>query len=151
MSEENKYRGWSRMEERKLAALVGRGVPREDIAARLGRSGSAVTARIARLGVATVLRRTFSAAEDQAISKGRTEGATYAAIARRLGRSEGAVKDRARRLGLAARRGARVNGRKPAPRKCLKHGGLFQPDHRLEFVCAACKESEDWQAGPWMG
>lgn len=151
MDEENKYRGWSRMEERILAALVGRGVPREEIAARLGRSGSAVTARIARLGVAENLRRTFSEAEDRTIRQARAAGETYAAIARKLGRSEGAVKDRARRLGLAARRREHAKGRKPAPRKCLKHGGPFQPAHRLEFVCPTCKEGEDWQAGLWLG
>ena len=151
MNDENKYRGWSRMEERQLAALVAHGVPRENIAVRLGRSCSAVTARIARLGIAAFRRRTFSATEDRAIRAAREAGSTYAAIARRLGRSEGAVKDRARRLGVAVRHRTRAGGGKPAPRKCLKHGGLFQPGHRLEFVCTSCKESEEWQAGPWMG
>ncbi len=148
---ENRYRGWSRREEAELAALVAHAVPRDEIATRLNRSRSAVGARISRLGIAADSRRRFGAAEDEAIRTARAAGATYAEIARRLGRSEGAVKCRARWLGLAHRRHLGGPGRKPARRKCLKHGGLFQPGHRLEFVCTPCKESEDWQAGAWMG
>jgi DNA-binding CsgD family transcriptional regulator len=151
MAEANKYREWSRMEEALLAKLLARDMPRQEIAGRLGRSCSAVVARIARLGIAADSRRTFTVAEDRAIRMARTEGATYAAIARRLGRSEGAVKCRARRLGIVVGRHARTGGRKPAPRKCLMHGGRFQPAHRHEFVCLPCKESEEWQAGHWMG
>jgi DNA-binding CsgD family transcriptional regulator len=150
MASDNRYRGWSRRDEAKLAALVARAVPRDEIAIRLNRSRSAVGARISRLGIAEDKRRRFAAAEDEAIRGARAGGATYAEIARRLGRSEGAVKCRARWLGLAAPRHGRHDLRRPAPRKCLKHGGLFQPGHRLEFVCTPCKESEDWQAGAWM-
>jgi ParB-like chromosome segregation protein Spo0J len=151
MAEENKYREWSRMEEAQLAKLLASDMPRQEIAGRLGRSCSAIVARIARLGIADDVRRRFSDSEDRTIRAARTEGATYAAIARRLGRSEGAVKCRARRLGIVVGRGARIGVRKPVPRKCLMHGGRFQPGHRHEFVCIACKESEEWQAGSWMG
>lgn len=151
MDEEHGYRGWSRMEERQLAELVARGTRRDEIAARLRRSRSAIGARIARLGIAADSRRAFSDADDRAIRRARADGTTYAAIARRLGRSEGAVKGRARWLGIVIRRHAHTGGRKPAPRKCLVHGGAFQPGHRHEFVCTTCKESEEWQAGPWMG
>jgi len=139
------------MEDVRLAELVALGLPRANIAARLGRSDSAVGARIVRLGLAADSRRPFSAADDAAIRAGRREGATYAAIARQLRRSEGAVKCRARRLKITAGSGARDGALRPASRKCLKHGGTFQPVHRLEFVCPGCKEGEDWQAGAWMG
>jgi hypothetical protein len=139
------------MEEAVLAELVARDTPRHEIAGRLKRSCSAVGARIVRLGIADNSRRAFSEVEDRAIREARTEGATYAVIARRLGRSEGAVKCRARWLGIVNGRGVRAGGRKPAPRKCLVHGGTFQPAHRHEFVCLPCKESEEWQAGNWMG
>jgi len=150
MRHENRYRAWSRMEEAQLAELAAGGLSREEIASRLGRSCSAVGARIVRLGLADDPRRPFCAVEDRAIASGRKEGATYAAIAQRLGRSEGAVKCRARRLGIPAGRKARAGGR-PAARRCLKHGGPFRPEHRHEFVCPTCKEGEDWQAGTWMG
>lgn len=151
MGQENRYREWSRMEDVRLAELVARDLPREKIAAGLGRSCAAVVARIGRLGLASDPRRAFGAADDAAIREGRAAGATYATIARRLGRSEGSVKCRARRLGVANGHAARRGARKPAPRRCLKHGGPFRPEHRLEFVCPACKEGEDWQAGSWMG
>lgn len=151
MAEENRYREWTRMEEARLAELLARAVPYDEIAVRLGRSRSAVGARVSRLRIATDARRLFTAAEDAMIRTGRADGTTYAAIARRLGRTEGAVKCRARRLGLAAGHPGRPGRRKPPPRRCLKHGGIFQPDHRLEFVCLPCKESEEWQAGRWMG
>ena len=151
MAERKRYRNWSRVDEVTLSKLVAHDMPREVIASRLGRSSSAIAARIARLGIAADSRRAFTEAEDRAIRVARAAGATYAAIARRLGRSEGAVKCRARRLGIVAGHRARRAGRKPPPRKCLRHGGRFQPEHRLEFVCTACKESEEWQAGSWMG
>lgn len=151
MADENRYRSWSRMEETKLAELLARDMPRDDIARRLNRSPSAVGARISRLGLAEDARRRFSDLEDRVIREARASGTTYAAIARRLGRSEGAVKCRARWLGIAARRQAGAGVGRPAPRKCLMHGGRFQPAHRHEFVCPACKESEEWQAGNWMG
>ncbi len=151
MADENRYRSWSRMEEARLAVLVACDVPRDEIAVRLKRSCSAIGARISRLGIAGDVRRRFSESEDRAIRGGRAGGMTYAAIARRLGRSEGAVKCRARGLGIAVRRQAGNGASKPAPRKCLVHGGRFQPAHRHEFVCLACKESEEWQAGAWMG
>ncbi|MDH3231007.1 MAG: hypothetical protein OEN55_14555 [Alphaproteobacteria bacterium] len=151
MAEKNRYRSWSRMEEARLAELLARDTPRHEIARRLDRSHSAVGARISRLGIAADSRRAFGEAEDRAIRAARAAGMTYAAIARRLGRSEGAVKCRARWLGLVVRHRVRRDGRKPSPRRCLRHGGAFQPGHRLEFVCTACKESEEWQAGSWMG
>jgi len=151
MAEKKRYRSWSRMDEVALSELVAHDMPREKIASRLGRSCGAIGARIARLGIAAATRRAFTEAEDAAIRAARAAGATYTAIARRLGRSEGAVKCRARRLGIVAGHRARRADRKPRPRKCLRHGGRFQPEHRLEFVCTACKESEEWQAGSWMG
>ncbi len=151
MADGNRYRGWSRTEEAKLAELLAQNVPRGEIAARLDRSPAAVAARISRLGVAADGRRRFTAAEDRVIREARAAGTTYAAIARRLGRSEGAVKCRARWLGIAGRREARTAAGTPAPRRCLVHGGRFQPAHRHEFVCPACKEGEEWQAGNWMG
>ena len=151
MADEKGYRSWSRMEEARLAELVARALPRDEIAVRLNRSRSAIGARIARLGMAGDIRRRFSESEDRAIREARAIGTTYAAIARRLGRSEGAVKCRARWLGIAARRQAGNGASKPAPRRCLVHGGRFQPAHRHEFVCLPCKESEEWQAGHWMG
>lgn len=151
MADENRYRGWSRMEEARLAVLVACDVPRDEIAVRLNRSCSAIGARISRLGIGDDARRRFGDSEDRTIREARANGTTYAAIARRLGRSEGAVKCRARWLGIAIRRQASNGGSRPAPRKCLKHGGKFQPAHRHEFVCLACKESEEWQAGSWMG
>lgn len=151
MADGNRYRGWSPVEERKLTELLARNVPRGEIAARLNRSPGAIAARISRLGVAADGRRRFSAAEDRVIREARSAGTTYAAIARRLGRSEGAVKCRARWLGLASRRQAGNGVGKPSPRRCLMHGGRFQPAHRHEFVCPACKDGEEWQAGNWMG
>lgn len=150
MREDRKYRVWTRMEETRLAELVARRVPREEIASRFGRSCSAITARITRLGIAVDMRRPFSAADDHAIREGRKAGASYAAIARQLGRSEGSIKGRARWLGAAVKHRSGMGVRKPPRRKCLKHGGVFQPGHRYEFVCAPCKEGEDWLMGPWM-
>ena len=150
MREDKKYRAWTRMDEARLAELVAMHMPREDIAVRLGRSCSAIEARIACLGIAIDTRRPFSASDDRTIREGRRAGAAYAAIARRLGRSEGSIKGRARWLGVTVKHRGAKSGRKPPRRKCLKHGGVFQPGHRLEFVCAPCKEGDDWLMGPWM-
>ena len=78
MREDKKYRAWTRMDEARLAELVAMHMPREDIAVRLGRSCSAIEARIACLGIAIDTRRPFSASDDRTIREGRRAGAAYA-------------------------------------------------------------------------
>jgi len=99
-------RRWTRQQDATLARRYRAGVPRQRIAAALGRSTDAVDARRRALGIPARPRtRPWSRAADDLVRAADAAGLPLAEVARRLGRPSGAVRWRRHALGLQ-RRGA---------------------------------------------
>ena len=99
---------WTRQQDATLARRYRAGVPRQRIAAALGRSPDAVDARRRALGIpARPPTRPWSRAADDLVRAADAAALPLAEVARRLGRPAGAVRWRRRALGLQ-RRGARA-------------------------------------------
>jgi hypothetical protein len=99
---------WTQQQDTTLARRYRAGVPRQRIAAALGRSPDAVDARRRALGIPARPRtRPWSRAADDLVRAADAAGLPLAEVARRLGRPAGAVRWRRRVLGLQ-RRGARA-------------------------------------------
>jgi hypothetical protein len=99
---------WTRQQDATLARGYRAGVPRQRIAAALGRSPDAVDARRRALGIPAHPRtRPWSRAADDLLRAADAARLPLAEVARRLGRPAAAVRWRRRALGLQ-RRGARV-------------------------------------------
>jgi hypothetical protein len=99
---------WTRQQDATLARRYRAGVPRQRIAAALGRSPDAVDARRRALGIpARPPTRPWSRAADDLLRAADAARLPLAEVARRLGRPAGAVRWRRRALGLQ-RRGARA-------------------------------------------
>jgi hypothetical protein len=99
-------RRWTRQQDATLARRYRAGVPRQRIAAALGRSPDAVDARRRALGIPARPRtRPWSRAADDLVRAADAAGLPLAEVARRLGRPSGAVRWRRHALGLQ-RRGA---------------------------------------------
>jgi hypothetical protein len=99
---------WTRQEDATLRRQYRAGVPRQRIAAALGRSPDAVDARRRALHIPARPRtRPWSRAADDLLRAADAAGLPLAEVARRLGRPAGAVRWRRRALGLQ-RPGARA-------------------------------------------
>jgi hypothetical protein len=99
---------WTRQEDATLRRQYRAGVPRQRIAAALGRSPDAVDARRRALHIPARPRtRPWSRASDDLLRAADAAGLPLAEVARRLGRPAGAVRWRRRALGLQ-RPGARA-------------------------------------------
>jgi hypothetical protein len=99
---------WTRQQDTTLARRYRAGVPRQRIAAALGRSPDAVDARRRALGIPARPRtRPWSRAADDLVRAADAAGLPLAEVARRLGRPAAAVRWRRHALGLQ-RRGARA-------------------------------------------
>jgi hypothetical protein len=99
---------WTRQQDATLRRRYRAGVPRQLIAAALGRSPDAVDARRRALGIPAHPRtRPWSRAADDLVRAADAARLPLAEVARRLGRPAAAVRWRRRALGLQ-RRGARA-------------------------------------------
>jgi hypothetical protein len=99
---------WTRQQDTTLARRYRAGVPRQRIAAALGRSPDAVDARRRALGIPARPRtRPWSRAADDLVRAADAAGLPLAEVARRLGRPAAAARWRRHALGLQ-RRGARA-------------------------------------------
>jgi hypothetical protein len=99
---------WTRQEDATLRRQYRAGVPRQRIAAALGRSPDAVDARRRALHIPARPRtRPWSRASDDLLRAADAAGLPLAEVARRLGQPAGAVRWRRRALGLQ-RPGARA-------------------------------------------
>ena len=90
----------------------------------------------------------FTEADDTVIRAGREAGLAYSVIAASLGCSGATCWARARNLGSTKHRTYRRKGHTKGsvpPRKCLFHGGMFQPGYRHQFICGECKKTDEWQ------
>lgn len=93
---------WLPSEDALLIRLYGRGHPRKEITARLGRSIDAVDARRRAVGCkARTQRRPWQPREDELLRAARTAAIPASEVAPRLGRSIEAVRLRNRQLGLS--------------------------------------------------
>lgn len=149
-------RAWSPLDDRRLRALIGEGLPAESIAQALGRTPQALALRARRLGVAAPEPRgaprsaqRWTATEDELLLLHRA--LNPAALAELLGRSPSAVTQRMRRLGLlggrsphhpVVRRGALTPGERATAVRELRAGGpgrALAVAHRLNVTPAAIR------------
>lgn len=114
---------WSTEEDRTLRRLYAANRAVREIAAALGRSTDAVTARRRQLDV-TPRRRPWTAREDALLRAAAASGAPAAWTAARLGRTPEAVRRRHRTLIGHRPRGQRYDaGQDDAIRRCFADGG----------------------------
>jgi hypothetical protein len=133
---------WTRQQDATLRRRYRAGVPRQRIAAALGRSPDAVDARRRALGIPARPRtRPWSRAADDLVRAADAARLPLAEVARRLGRPAGAVRWRRHALGLQ-RRGARVwtpTDDQALGRAWPRGGELARLSRRLERSPAALR------------
>jgi hypothetical protein len=118
---------WTADEDRALRALCGTRRPVNDIAAPLGRSPDAVTARRRQIGIAA-RSRAWTTREDALLRAAAASGVPATWVARRLSRTPDAVRWRQRALvGHSSSAVPYTRAEDDAIRQCFAAGGDVAP------------------------
>ena len=144
------YDRWSADDVATMKKMAAAGATKELIAQAVGHPVQRVYNKLTDMGLIKKRKR-FSKGEDEFLEKSRDMDVPWSVIAATLGCEESTCQTRYRKLAVTSPRRYDDGDDGQPERKCLMHGGWFQPAGPHIFVCDHCKSTAAWKDGHGMG